>query len=172
MNRPLRKFSAAAALLLVAAPAGAAAPVDPLRFFEGRTETAGTMKLMFKKPYGTHSLGRGRIEPDGTLVLVQQVREDSKPMRERQWRIRRTGRGHYSGTMSEATGPVTIDQLGSGYRFRFRMKGNLSVEQWLTPLAGGMAATNRLTIRKFGMTVGTSEGMVRKLSGHADLGGN
>ena len=42
------------------------------------------------------------------------------------------------------------------------MKGHLSVEQWLAPLAGGLSARNSMTIRKFGMTVGTGDGMVRK----------
>ena len=36
-------------------------------------------------------------------------------------------------------------------------------EQWLTPLPGGKAARSKVTIRKFGMTVGKSEGMVKKL---------
>jgi hypothetical protein len=154
----------ASAAFLVAAPA-AAEPLKPLRFFEGRTESSGTIKLFMKKPFRSRSVGRGIIEPDGGLLLVQQVEDDGKPPRVRRWRIRQIGPGHYAGTMSEAIGPVTIDDVDGKYRFRFRMKGNFAVEQWLIPLPGGMAARNSMKVRKFGMTVGTSDGTIRKIAG-------
>jgi len=65
--------------------------------------------------------------------------------------------------MSEATGPVVAEEIGGRYRFRFKMKGNLSVEQWLTPLPGGKVARSKVSIRKLGMTVGHSDGTIRKL---------
>lgn len=58
---------------------------------------------------------------------------------------------------------MTVDRLGGRYRFRFKMKGNLAIEQWLTPLPGGTSARSKLSIRKFGMTVGRSEGVIRKI---------
>lgn len=152
----------ATAVLLLSTPASAEL-LKPLRFFEGRTESQGTIRLFMKKPYKSRSFGRGVIEPDGSLLLVQRVEDEGKPPRERRWRIRQTGAGHYSGTMSEAIGPVTIDDVGGSYRFRYRMKGNFAVEQWLVPLPGGMAARNSLKVRKFGMTVGTSDGTIRKI---------
>ena len=151
--------------LLMPAPARAASSIQPLQFFEGRTESYGTVKTLMKKPYRIRSIGRGRIEPDGTLLLVQRVDEEGKSPRERRWRIRQIGSGRYSGTMSDATGPVTIEEVGGRYRFRFKMKGNLSVEQWLAPLDGGKSARNLMTVRKFGMVVGTGDGMIRKLAG-------
>ena len=154
----------ASAAFLVAATA-TAEPLKPMRFFEGRTESFATIKLLFKKPYRSHSIGRGLIEPDGSLLLVQQVQDEGKPPRERRWRIREIGPGHFTGAMSEAIGPVAIDQVGGRYRFRFKMKGNFAVEQWLAPLPGGMSARNSMTVRKFGMTVGTSDGTIRKIAG-------
>ena len=163
---PLRaSLVAAASASILSSPVAAAESIKPLRFFEGRTEGAGTIKLFMKKAYRSHSLGRGVIEPDGSLVLVQQVEDDGKPPRVRRWLIRQTGPGHYSGTMSEAAGPVTIDEVGGNYRFRFKMKGNFAVEQWLIPLPGGMAARNSMKVRRFGMTVGTSDGTIRKIVG-------
>ena len=156
---------AAAAAFVLGAPTTAGPVVHPLNFFEGRTEGSGTVKIFMKDAYRTRSFGRGRIEPDGSLSLVQQVVDEGKPPRERRWRIRQVGAGHFAGTMSEATGPVTIDAVGDRYRFRFKMKGHLSVEQWLAPLAGGMAARNSMTVRKFGMTVGTGDGIIRKFAG-------
>ena len=139
------------------------APADPMRFFVGRTESVGRVKVMFHQAYGTRSTGQGRIEPDGSLYLVQQVFDDGKPPHERRWRVRQVGPGRYTGTMTEASGPVTIDRLGDRFRFSFRMNGRLNVEQMLTPLPGGRSATNNAKIRRFGMVVATTEGIVRKL---------
>src|SRR5205814_5217302 len=81
--------------LMLAAPLAAASlqqpQVDPLRFFQGRTETVGTVKVMFHKAYRTRSVGAGRIEPDGSLTLVQRVEEEGKPPHDRRWRVRQTG---------------------------------------------------------------------------------
>ena len=160
-----RILIAAAAAWLLHAPATAGSVSSPMKFFEGRTEGTGTIRILLGKTYRTRSVGHGRFEPDGTMVFVQRVVDDGKPPHERRWKIRQTGPRHFTGTMSEAIGPVTIEEIAGRYRFRFRMKGNLSVEQWLVPLAGGTAARNTLTIRKFGVKVGTSEGMLRKLAG-------
>ena len=136
---------------------------DPLTFFEGRTESTATVKVLTKKPYTSRSIGRGEIGKDGSLHLVQRVEEDGKSPYERRWHIRQVAPGRFTGSMSEATGPVTVEEEGGRYRFRFKMKGNVSVEQGLTPLPGGRAARSKVTIRKFGMTVGKSDGMIRKL---------
>ena len=88
----LRLIVAAPVLLLIAPPASVSAQqqVDPLRFFQGRTESAGTIKIIFRKPYKTRSVGAGRIEPDGSLTLDQRVEEEGKPPHDRHWRVRRT----------------------------------------------------------------------------------
>src|SRR6185295_20054964 len=98
-------------------------------------------------------------------LLIQQVEDEGRPARERRWKIRQVAPGRYAGAMSEAIGPVTIDEVHGSYRFRFKMKGNFAVEQWLVPLPGGTAARNSLKVRKFGMTVGTSDGTIRKIAG-------
>lgn len=152
----------AAPILIAAAPAAAATQVNPLSFFEGRTESASTIKVMFKKPYRGFSAGRGRIEPDGSLTLVQQVRDDGEAPHERRWRVRQVGPGRFAGTMSDASGPVTIEQVGNRYRFRFKMKGKLNVEQWLTPLPGGASAISSMKVRRLGLVVANIEGMIRK----------
>ncbi|MEO7365633.1 MAG: DUF3833 family protein [Sphingomicrobium sp.] len=161
--RASRILPAVAAASILGAPSAARPLVHPLKFFEGRTESTGTVKIFTKERYRTRSVGRGRIEPDGSLTLVQQVQDEGKPGHERRWKIRQVTAGHFAGTMSEAAGPVTIDEVGGSYRFRFTMKGHVSVEQWLAPLPGGVSARNRMTLRKFGMTVGTGDGIVRKL---------
>jgi hypothetical protein len=164
MNPFNRQCLFVAPLLTIASPAATAEVVDPLRFFAGRTETQGVVKVLFKKPYRSRSLGQGKIERDGSLTLVQRVEDDGKPPHERRWRVRQVGPRRYTGTMSEASGPVEIEQIGDRYRFRFSMKGHLAVEQWLTPMPGATAAHTTTKIRKFGVTVATTEGTVSKLS--------
>lgn len=154
---------ALAAMAAVPGQASATSIENPLRFWEGRTESLSTVKVVMKKPFRTRAIGRGRIRPDGSLELVQRVEEGSNPPKERRWLIRQVGPGRYMGTMSEARGPVTIEEVGGRFRFRFRMKGNLAAEQWLTPRPGGKTAISKLIIKKLGMTVGRSEGTVRKL---------
>lgn len=148
----------------VPSAAGAAASfAQPIRFFEGRTEMVSVVKVAMRKPYRSQTVGRGRILPDGSLALVQDVRDSDKPARQRVWRIRQAASGQFVGTMSEALGPVSIVEVNGRYRFNFKMKGNLMVEQWITPLPSGNAARSETTIKKFGVRVARSEGFIRKL---------
>lgn len=138
---------------------------DALRFFEGKTDSVATIKLMMKRPYKSRGIGNGEIQPDGSLLLVQRIEDEGKAPHDRRWHIREVAPGQFTGTMSEAKGPVTVDEVEGRYRFRFKMKGNVSVEQWITPLPGGKSAKSKVTIRKMGITVGQSEGTITKLSG-------
>jgi hypothetical protein len=122
-----------------------------------------TVKVVMRKPYRSRTTGRGHILPDGSLMLVQQVQDAGKPTYLRYWRIRQLDGRRFAGTMSEAAGPVRVDRVRGQYRFKFRMKGSLAVEQWLTPAPGGRSARSRVIVRKFGMRVASSEGTVRKL---------
>ena len=154
---------AIAAAAMLPAPAGAERVADPLRFFEGRTEYTSTVKIITRKPYHSRTIGVGEITPDGALYLVQRIDEEGKEPSNRSWRIRQVGPGRFSGTMSDARGPVTVEQVGDRYRFRFKMKGSIAIEQWLTPLPDGRSARSKLTIRKLGVKVGSSDGMIRKV---------
>ena len=145
-----------------ASASGSDPMTDPMRFFEGRTESLSTIKVMTRKPYRSRTIGSGEIS-DGVLRLVQRVHEDGKAPYDRHWRMRQVAPGRFSGTMSEAKGPVTAEEFNGRYRFRFKMKGNVAIEQWLTPMPGGKAAESKVTIRKFGMTVGRSDGTIRKI---------
>ena len=149
-----------AAFLPVSADAGIR---QPLRFFEGRTEMQAVVKVIMKKPYRSRTLGTGRILGDGSLALLQQVYDEGQAPEQRRWKVRQVGPGHYSGTMTEAVGPVAVDEVEGSYRFKFRMKGNLTVEQWLTPTPDGNSARSNLTVRKFGMKVASSTGFVRRV---------
>jgi len=162
MNAFRATLTAAAAAAFLSQSA-MAEPIKPLEFFEGRTESTGTIKVVLKKAFKTHSSGIGKIGADGALLLVQRVEDEGKPSRERRWKIRETSPGKFTGTMSEATGPIAIEEVDGRYRFRFKMKGGLSVEQWVIPNPGGKSAKNTMTIKKLGVTVATGTGTIRKL---------
>src|SRR5690348_3472973 len=70
--RILRCAIIAAPLWAMSIDAGTAAgrdEHDPLRFFEGKTESVSTVKVLFKRSYETRAIGTGRIE-NGRLELV------------------------------------------------------------------------------------------------------
>ena len=162
---PLRIAPLAACLAAAPTSASAQQQIDPFEFFEGRTENHSIVKVLLNKPFRTSAIGQARMEQDGTLTMVQTVKDEGKPPRERRWRVRKTGPGRYSAIMSDAIGPVSIDKVGNRYRFRFKMKGKLAVEQWLTPLPGGASARNTVKVRKLGVMVATTEGVIRKVRG-------
>ena len=106
-------------------------PVTPLLFFEGTTESIGTMSVAMHRSTSTHSRGVGTIARDGSLSLVQIVQDEGRAPYARRWSVRQVGPGQFTGSMSQATGPVTIQQVGSRFRFEFMIKGALSVEESL-----------------------------------------
>jgi hypothetical protein len=160
----VRPVAIAFALSLAAAPCPAAAlPDNPLTFFEGRTESIGTVRIVTKKPFRSRAIGKGIIKPDGSLDLVQRIEDEGQQPRERHWRMRQIAPGRFAGTMSEAKGPVTVEAIGGRYRFRFRMDGSVAVEQWLTPMPDGRTARSATSFRKYGIRVGASDAIIRKM---------
>ena len=163
---PAARLLAGAALFAASlAPASAVAENTraPLQFFNGKTEMVSTIKVIMKKPFRSRAIGTGRILPDGSLSLAQQVFDEGQPTKQRNWKIRQITSGHYAGTMTEAVGPVTVEEVDGKYRFNYKMKGSLAVEQWVTPLAGGNSARSSVTVRKFGMKVASSTGLIKKV---------
>ena len=155
---PLILFSSAAP------SAPAEAPAFPLvRFFEGRTEGRGVLKVMLKAPVPIRVESVGRVEPDGTLVLVQKIEEGKKPARTRSWRMREVSPGRYVGPLTDAVGPAEAEAKGNRLRISYRMKGGLDVEQWLTLAPGGRSAHNVMKVGKFGLPFATLEETIRKV---------
>lgn len=143
----------------------APAPVfEPERFFLGRTEGQGTVHEAFSKAGNLGTIGVGRVDADGTLVLTQKVIREGHDPDMRQWRIRKVSPGRYSGTLTDATGPVTADVTGNMLHIRYRVKkGNFQAEQFVYLQRDGRTALNRMTIRKFGLPVATVEETIRRI---------
>lgn len=143
----------AALALAGAAPAQAPKPFDPVAFFTGTTHGRGELRELMGKPKKTSAQNVGRIDKDGWLILDQKVAVEGDPLRQRRWRLKQVAPGKYRGTLSDAKGPVEADVRGQAVHIRYVMKGNIKVEQTLTPQPGGRSVTARGTFRKFGMKV-------------------
>ena len=155
MNSRLNTAAVIAGLLAVAQSASAQAPrpFDPVAFFTGATQGRGELKELLGKPRKTTTQSIGRVDKDGWLVLDQKVAVEGDPLRQRRWRLKQTAPGKYSGTLSDAKGPVEAEVRGQTVRIRYVMKGNIKVDQELTAQPGGRTVINRGTFRKFGMKV-------------------
>lgn len=160
------------AALLLSACAAAPDPQQPdlsaptfpvMSFFEGRTEGSGVLKVAMRSPQPISVQSHGRIGAGETLSVHQTIVEGDKPARTREWRIREVAPGRYSGTLSDASGPVTGEATGNRLHLTFRMNGGLDAEQWLTLAPDGRSARNVMIVRKFGLTVATLEETIRKV---------
>lgn len=142
---------------------GAAAPVFKAEsFFLGRTRGEGSLKIRFRNPQQVRVEGRGRIDPQGTLVLDQIVARGEKAPDKRQWRIRAIGPGRYSGTLTDATGPIEGAVRGNLLHLNYKMKGGAHAHQWIYLQPDGRTALNRMTITMFGVTVARLDETIRK----------
>ncbi len=140
------------------------APTAPEQFFVGRTEGAGTVHVMLSGRHGVRVHSRGRIDRSGALLIDQVVEEEGKPARRRSWRLVRSGPNRFTGSISDARGPVTGEVAGNVLHLRYRLiQGGVSVEQWITLQPGGRSAHNRMVFRRFGFNVATMEETMRRV---------
>lgn len=155
-----------AGCVAVPSRAGLAAPsptFDPLRFFAGRTAGEGELRVLLSGSRPVRVAGEGRVEPGGTLTLVQQVRRGERPPGTRTWRLRALEGGRFAGTLTDAIGPVRAEVSGNRLHVRFRMRGGFDAEQWLFLQPGGGTVLNRMTVCKFGLPVASLRETIRRL---------
>lgn len=159
-RRPLAPMLALALGGCAATPAPIAPPIppaaaprfDPLAFFTGDLEGKGRLKKAFSRTEDTLVESRGRMD-GGLLHLTQVIHEGSKPARIREWTMRQVAPGRYTGTLTDAKGPVSVETQGNRLHIAFIMKGGFPTEQWLTLSPDGTRAHNVMAVRKFGLRV-------------------
>jgi len=149
-----------ASALSIASPAHAT--FDPVEFFRGHSEGRGELKILLQSAVRIDVKSEGRDERDGTLLLIQRVSQQGQEPRTRYWRLKRQSPTQFTGTLTDAAGPVTVDVVGDRARIRYTMKNRMSVEQWLTP-TGPRTVDNQMRVRRFGVVVARFSETIRKL---------
>jgi hypothetical protein len=153
--------AAAAALLAGSAPAGTP-QLDMVGFFSGRTHSENVLKIVFHRASSLVVDSVGRMEGK-QFVLIDTVHEQGKSARVRKWVMHPSGPGRFTGTLSDAEGPVEISVAGSSANIRYVMNGGLNVDQRLQLLPDGRTMTNHTVVKKFGLKFGSVDGKIRKL---------
>lgn len=141
---------------------GPGTPFDPIAFFTGRTQGEGELDKLFSSPVKLTVDGVGRRQGDA-LVLDQTIREGAKPSRVRRWTMRRIAPNEYSGSLTDAEGPVHVTVTGPRAHIRYTMRGGLKVDQKLDLQSDGRTLLNRLKVTKLGVRVATVDETIRKL---------
>lgn len=136
---------------------------DALRFFSGRSTGRGELSKILGGTVPVRVTSEGTLATDGTLTLVQRVKEGDKEPRERIWTLRETTAGRYVGSLTDAEGPVTAVSEGNRLTISYIMKDGFKVEQTLTLSRDGQSAYNELRVTMLGATVAVlAEKIVRE----------
>jgi len=136
---------------------------NPVEFFRGTTHGEGILKVIFQSPEKITVDSEGTQLSDGTLVLKQTIHQPGTATRIRYWRLRQSAPNHFEGTLTDAAGPVSVDESGNSVRISYRAKNHLYFDQTLTP-AGDKAVQNRTKISRFGIIVAHFNEAIRKRS--------
>jgi hypothetical protein len=158
------KLAAAAAIVLLGSAAAAERPkLDLTAFFTGRSHAENVLKIVFHQPTKLIVDSVGGRGDRGDFVLIDTVHEGDKPVRTRKWVMKPAGPSHYTGALSDATGPVDIVVSGDSATIRYVMKGSLNVVQQMQLQADGRTLSNHVDVKKFGLKFARVDGTIRKL---------
>jgi len=158
---------AAAFLLAAFALSPAAADPEPkldmLAFFTGRTHADNVIKIALHKPHKLIVDTIGGRNKEGEFVLIDNVQEEGKPPRKRTWVMRPVGANHFTGSLSDAKGPVDVLVSGGSATISYVMnEGGMRVVQQLQLRRDGTLA-NHAIAKKFGLKVAQVDGTVSRL---------
>jgi len=137
-------------------------PFDPVHFFTGHTHGEARLRLVTGASRQVSIDSIGTPDGGGGLVLDQTIQEGKQPARMRRWVIHPAGPNHWTGTLTDAIGPVTIDRTSSEVIIHYQMKSGNEVEQHLQLPPGGLV-TNHMEVSRFGINVATLDEQIRKL---------
>lgn len=163
MNRFAALLTAPVCLVPTAAVADQGSGLDMLAFFTGHTHADNVIRIALHAPHKLVVDSIGGRNKQGEFVLIDTVQEEGKPERRRTWVMHPDGPGHFTGTLSDANGPVDVTVAGSTATIRYTMnEGGLKVEQQLQLQANGTLA-NHVIAKKFGLKFAQVDGTIRKL---------
>jgi hypothetical protein len=140
----------------------ATTPLDPIAYFTGRAEGRATLHKLVGEPEAILVHSSGRSDGKGGVFLNQRIEEQGKPARVRTWHLMPAGPGHFTGTLTDASGPVVASVAGPRLDIAFPMKGRLKARQVLILRADGRTLANRLTVTKFGVPLAHLDEVITK----------
>ena len=146
-----------------ALPADPTATLNPIVFFAGRSHGEAFLHKIIGSNADVRVDSIARSDGRGGLILDQIIREGAKPPRKRTWLMQPAGPNRFTGTLTDAIGPVAVTTSGPRADIRYRMKGGFEVTQQLAVQRDGRTVLNRLTVRKFGIRVARLDETIRKL---------
>ena len=147
----------------VPAPAPLAAQPEPpelVAFFTGNTSGQGTYRQWLSGPKPLQVTSQGGMVGDN-FQLDQQIRIEGKAPRKRQWIMRPDGKGGWTASLTDATGPVEMVRQGHALRIRYEMKNGVKVEQSLRQF-DERTIYNRMRFTRFGLTLARIEERIVK----------
>lgn len=139
--------------------------LDPLAFFTGPSKGQGILNTITGGEQWVLVSSVGTPLADGSLSLRQRIvqggeLESDETTRDRTWIIRPISPGTYTGTLTEAIGPVEAKVRGNSMTIRYRTN-DYTVHQRLVLGADGKLQ-NRLDVRKWGVKVATLRERIEK----------
>lgn len=149
--------------------AGEAPAFDAVAFFEGYTEGSGTLAIRTRSSQTVRVQSVGTRTPDGGLALVQSIRLGDDAPTERTWVLRPDGPGRWTGTLTDAAGPVEAWAEGDRLWIRYSMPRGLSMRQELTLQPGGDHAINLATVRLWGIPIARLTEEIRRIGPDSDV---
>ena len=159
----MRLVAAIAIFLTVGAAAAPERPrLDLTEFFAGRTHADNDLKIVFHRTSKLIVDSVGRREGKN-FVLVDTVHEGDKPVRTRKWVTNEVAPGHFTGTLTDATGPVDIVVNGDTATIRYVMQGGLNVVEQMQLHPDGRTLSNHVEAHRFGLQFAHVDGTIRKL---------
>jgi hypothetical protein len=158
------KLAAAALLLLGATAATDPAPkLDMTGFFTGKTHADNIIRIALHGPHKLTVDSIGGRNKEGEFILIDTVQEEGKPTRKRVWAMHPAGPDHFTGTLSDAVGPVDVAVSGNSATISYVMKdGHLKITQQLQLQPNGTLA-NHVMAKKFGLKFAEVDGTIRKV---------
>jgi hypothetical protein len=106
----------------------------------------------------------GGHNKEGEFVLIDTVHEEGKPVRTRTWVMHPVGPDHFTGSLSDAIGPVDVVVRGNSATISYIMRdGHLRIAQQMELEENGKSLSNHVVAKKFGLTFAHVDGTIHKL---------
>lgn len=129
----------------------------PEVFFEGDTRGVGRLVVVGRAPELVRVRSQGRMQVDSTFRLDQTITFGADRVETRTWLLERAAPGVWTGTLTEASGVVTMTTHRDVLRIGYRLGSGVRIEQDLRLLPGGQSVLNRATVRFVGLPIGRLE---------------